>query len=224
MATVSEPATIQSRDPRTCAIVGEVPVQAADEVAAAVERARHSAQAWSQLSIGQRVDHLLDVRDLILDRADDLVATICAETGKPEAEALSAELLATCEMIEFYKRHARRALKPERVPVGAIMAHKKAWRTYEPMGVVGVISPWNYPFTLAMTPTISALLAGNTVVLKPSEVTPFVGLAIGKVFEDVGGFPDIVQIVTGEGSTGDALVRSGVQKVSFTGSVRTGKA
>lgn len=86
-----------------------------------------------------------------------------------------------------------------------------------------MISPWNYPFILTMTPIITALFAGNAVVLKPSEVTPLVGVAIGDLFADVGAHPDLVQVVTGGGATGEALVRSGVQKICFTGSVRTGK-
>ena len=89
--------------------------------------------------------------------------------------------------------------------------------------MVGVISPWNYPFTLAMTPVLSALFAGNTVVLKPSEITPLVGLEIAKLFADVGSYSGIVTAVTGGGATGEALVRSGVDKICFTGSVRTGK-
>lgn len=214
---------IDSVDPRTGNVIGQVPVQSAADVQVAVSRARDAFSAWSQLKVGQRIEHLLAVRDLMLDRADDLVDLICAETGKLQAEAMTSELLASCELIEFYRKHGRRALRPQRVPTGSMFAYKRAWRTYEPMGVVGVISPWNYPLTLALTPTVSALLAGNTVVLKPSEVTPLVGVAMGDLFRDVGAYPDIVQIVTGDGSTGDALVRSGVQKVAFTGSVRTGK-
>jgi acyl-CoA reductase-like NAD-dependent aldehyde dehydrogenase len=215
--------TIDSLDPRTGEVVGSVPVHSAEDVQMALNRARDASLVWSKLTVGQRMEHLLAIRDLLLDRADEIVEVICAETGKLEAEALSSELLATCELIEFYRKHGRAALRTRRVPTGSMFAHKRAWRSYEPMGVVGVISPWNYPFTLAMTPIVSALLAGNTVVLKPSEVTPLVGLTIGRLFAEVGPYPEVVQVVTGDGSTGDALVRSGVQKVAFTGSVRTGK-
>lgn len=215
--------TIDSIDPRSGEVIGQVPVHTAEEVQAAVGRAREAFTVWSQLKVSQRIEHLLVVRDLMLDRSDEILDVICAETGKLEAEAVSSELLATCELIEFYRKHGRRALRPQRVPTGSMFAHKRAWRSYEPMGVVGVISPWNYPFTLAMTPTISALLAGNTVVLKPSEVTPLVGKAIRDLFTAVGPYPETVQVVTGDGGTGDALVRSGVQKVAFTGSVRTGR-
>jgi acyl-CoA reductase-like NAD-dependent aldehyde dehydrogenase len=213
----------ETRDPRTGELVARVPEHGPAEVAQAVARAREAFHAWGQLAFDQRLDHVLAVRDLLLDRAEQVVHTICRETGKLRAEAVSTELLATCELIDFFKRHGAKALRPEKVPAGIMAPFKRARRVYEPMGVIGVISPWNYPFTLAMTPVVSALLAGNTVVLKPSEVTPLVGLDIGKLFADVGTHTDIVQVVTGGGATGDALVRSGVQKVAFTGSVRTGK-
>jgi acyl-CoA reductase-like NAD-dependent aldehyde dehydrogenase len=213
----------ETLDPRTGEVLAHLPEHGPEDVAAAVARARRAFGAWSALDFDQRIDHVLAVRDLLIDRIDQVVDVICSETGKLEPEALSAEVLATCELIQHYRKHGARALRSEKVPVGSLLPHKRAWRSYEPMGVVGVISPWNYPLTLAMTPVVSALLAGNAVVLKPSEVTPLVGLEIGKLFAEVGAHPDIVQVVTGGGRTGDALVRAGVQKVAFTGSVRTGK-
>ena len=215
--------TFETRDPRTGELIAEVPEHSAEEVQAAVERARSAFATWSRLTWDQRLDHVLAVRDLLLDRADEVVEVICKETGKLEGEAVLAEVTATCELIEFYRKHGAKALRPARVPTGAMLPHKKAWRVFEPMGVVGVISPWNYPLTLAMTPTVTAVLAGNAVVLKPSEVTPLVGLEVGRLFTEAGDHPDLVQVVTGRGPTGDALVRAGVQKVAFTGSVRTGK-
>ncbi|MEZ5239351.1 MAG: aldehyde dehydrogenase family protein [Microthrixaceae bacterium] len=153
--------------------------------------------------------------------------TICDETGKQPAEAVTTELMAVCETIEWYARNGEAALR--RVPVEpGTLVHKTAWKEYSPMGVIGVISPWNYPFTLSMTPLVTALFAGNTVVLKPSEVTPTVGLAIGELFgggDPVRGpFGGIVQVVTGGAPTGEALVRSGVDKIVFTGSATTGSA
>jgi len=222
MTPVDAP-TFETRDPRTGETIALVPEHGPAEVEAAVDRARAAYASWSALDFAARLEHVLAVRDLMIDRTDEIVDVVCRETGKLEAEAVSSELLATCELIEFYRRHGDKALRPERIPAGPLMPHKKAWRTYEPMGVVGVISPWNYPVTLVMSPVVSALLAGNTVVLKPSEVTPLVGLAVGRLFAEVGAHPDIVQVVTGGGATGEALVRSGVQKIAFTGSVRTGK-
>ena len=225
--TESDPAgpaapPIESIDPRSGASLGRVPDMDATEVAAAVARARVAFEAWGTLSFAERREHILSVRDLLLDRLESLVATITSETGKLDAEAVFTEIMTACETIQYYARHGERALRPEKVSAG-LMSHKQAVRSFEPLGVVGVISPWNYPFILAMTPIITALFAGNAVVLKPSEVTPLVGVAIGELFAEVGGHPDLVQVVTGGGATGEALVRSGVQKICFTGSVRTGK-
>ena len=209
-------------DPRTGEQIGLVPDMAPAEVHAAVGEARVAFEAWSTLPFRARAEHLLRVRDLLLDRLDEVVDTICAETGKLPAEALTTEVLVVCETIGYYAKHGERFLRPQRVGAGR-MTHKRALRLFEPMGVVGVISPWNYPLTLAMTPAITALFAGNTVVLKPSEVTPLIGRLVGDIFDEVGGHPGILQVVTGGGATGEALVRSDVAKICFTGSVRTGK-
>ena len=220
-AAPGSPAVIETFDPRTGALLAVVPDQTATEVRAAVARARTAAGPWSALTYKERARHLLAVRDRLLDRAEELVEIICAETGKQRAEAVTTELMAVCETMDWYAKHGAHALRPQQVAPGT-MAHKKAWKRYEPMGVIGVISPWNYPFTLSMTPLVTALFAGNAAVMKPSEVTPTVGLAIGELFED-DTWGDLVQVVTGGGATGEALVRSGVDKVVFTGSVRTGK-
>lgn len=220
-AIETPPGLIESIDPRSGTPIGLVPDSDADAVRAAVARARAAFSSWSTLTYKQRTAHVLRVRDRMLDRAEELVEVICAETGKQRAEAVTTELMVVCEMIDWYAKNGERILRPRSVGTGSLM-HKKAWKRHEPLGVVGVISPWNYPFTLSMTPVLSALFAGNTVVLKPSEVTPTVGLAIAELFEhDVWG--EIVQVVTGAGATGEALVRGGVDKVAFTGSVRTGK-
>ena len=213
---------IETFDPRSGVSLGQVPDRNAVEVGEAVARARVAFDAWGGLAFDERREHILSVRDLLLDRLERIVAVITSETGKLDAEAVFTEVMTACETIRYYAKHGERALRPQKVSAG-LMSHKRAERSYEPLGVVGVISPWNYPFILAMTPIITALFAGNAVVLKPSEVTPLVGVAIGDLFADVGGHPDLVQVVTGGSATGEALVRSGVQKICFTGSVRTGK-
>ena len=212
---------IETFDPRYGTLIGVVPDMDDVAVRAAVARARAVSGAWSSLTYAERSRHLLAVRDRLLDRAEELVEVICAETGKQRAEAVTTELMAVCETMSWYARNGDKVLAPQSVSPG-LMAHKKAWKRYEPMGVIGVISPWNYPFTLSMTPVITALFAGNAVVLKPSEVTPTVGLAIGALFED-DDWGDLVQVVTGGGATGEALVRSGADKIVFTGSARTGR-
>ncbi len=142
------------------------------------------------------------------------------ETGKQAAEAVTTELMAVCETIDWYARNsATHPAGPARQ--SGTMAHKSAWKRYETPRRHRRDQPVELPFTLSMTPVITALFAGNTVVLKPSEVARTVGLAIGALFEDDTG--DVVQVVTGGGATGEALVRSGVDKIVFTGLVRTGR-
>ena len=213
--------TIDCRNPATGELLDTVPDQDAGEVAEAIARARSASRHWASLSIAQRCAHMRRVREAMLDRIDEIVETICSETGKPATEALVNEVLVAAETIEFYLHETPRALGRQRVSTG-ILKTKRAWKTYSPLGVVGVISPWNYPFTLTMTPVMTALFAGNTVVLKPSEVTPLVGLKVGDIVA-AAGLPDIVKVVTGSGRTGQALVEGGVDGVAFTGSVATGR-
>jgi len=209
-------------DPATLERVGEIEVSTEEDVRAAVERARKSCESWQALSFRERGRYLLAARDVITQRVDELAATICRDTGKPRLEALSMEILGACDALTYYAKHAERLLQDEKKPLH-LMRHKKLVLSYRPMGVVGIITPWNFPFLLSLNPSVQALMAGNTVVLKPSEVTPFVGVALAEVFE-AAGLPDgVFQALTGDGTTGAALVDAGCDKISFTGSVRTGR-
>jgi acyl-CoA reductase-like NAD-dependent aldehyde dehydrogenase len=210
-------------NPATLEVLGTVPEHGEAEVRQAVQRARAAFRAWSTRSFAERREDMLAVRDHLLDRADDVVNAITAETGKTRFDALMIEVLVTADLIGHYARHGERILRPERVSAGTFAPLKRGRIEYEPLGVVAVISPWNYPFALTMTPVVTALFAGNTVVLKPSEVTPLVGVLVGELFANGASQPDLVQVVTGGGATGNHLVRAGVQKVCFTGSVATGK-
>ncbi len=212
---------IESRDPITSELLGQVPEMDAGQVASAIARSREASRSWSQLSIDKRCQQMRLAADTMLDSADEIVDLICRETGKTRVDAWTSELLVTAELIDYYLKHAGRVLAPRRVTSGTLKT-KRASKHYAPLGVVGVISPWNYPFSLTMTPVVTALFAGNTVVLKPSEVTPMVGLAAARIFEATA-YPDIVQVVTGGSSTGRCLVAGGVDKIVFTGSVSTGR-
>jgi acyl-CoA reductase-like NAD-dependent aldehyde dehydrogenase len=190
-------------------------------IAEVVARARTALAPWSRKPAEERARLLLQARRALLDRMDEVVETMVAETGKLRAEAVVNEIFVACEQLTWDARHGPRLLAPRRVPSG-LMVHKRAERRLEPLGVIAVISPWNYPLVLSVGPVSAALVAGNTVVLKPSEFTPKTGLLVGELFSGLG--PDVVQVVTGAGDVGDALVRSEVDKVCFTGSVPTGTA
>ena len=210
-------------NPATLEVIGSVPDMDEGEVRQAVQRARAASRTWGRLDFGERREQLLSVRDRLLDRAEDVVSRVCEETGKTRFEAAFTEVIVTAELIGHYAKHGEKALEPKRVPTGVFGPSKRAYTVYEPLGVVAVISPWNYPFTLTMTPLVTALFAGNTVVLKPSEVTPLVGLLAGEIVAEGCAYPDVVQVVTGGGQTGAHLVNAGVDKVCFTGSVETGR-
>ncbi len=206
-----------------------------EEIAGCVSRARSCFEEWSTWPFSRRRAFLKQVRHLLAKRAREMADVIVGDTGKIPAEAMLNEIVVTCELMAYYERHGARILATEPVGPGLLLAYKQASIRYEPLGVVGVISPWNYPLILSMGPVVTALFAGNTVILKPSEVTPHVGLAVRDLFLDAADafgasaserslLAGLVQVVTGAGSVGDALVRSGVDKIVFTGSVRTGQA
>ena len=201
--------------------VAAAPVADAAAVAEAVARARRAAPEWSPLPVRRRVEALAELARVFERRADDLAASIVEETGKPQAEAL-AEVVVSVELIRYYRAHAPRHLRPRRVSSGWMM-WKKAWVEREPLGVVGAITPWNYPLILAMDAVTTALVAGNAVVVKPSELTPLATTMIPELCREAGLPEGVVQVVTGDGRTGEALVRSGVDKIFFTGSTAVGR-
>jgi succinate-semialdehyde dehydrogenase/glutarate-semialdehyde dehydrogenase len=157
-------------------------------------------------------------------RQDEIVELVIQETGKTRTEAIGMEVFACCDAISFYAKRAPRFLAPEKRRIHGLMGFTKRLRVvYKPLGVVGLITPWNGPVVLAVNPLVQALLAGNAVVHKPSEVTPLSALLVKKLTEAAGFPPDLYQVVQGDGQTGAALIEAGVDKVSFTGSVATGR-
>lgn len=214
--------TIRVTNPATLERVGDVPIHTAGEVRAAIGRARAAQPAWAARSVRERLRWIERVHRALVSEADRIVETTCRETGKSRVETLAQDVLAVCDLLGYYERNATRTLAPRRLGTGLLVS-KRARRLYQPHGVVGVIAPWNSPVNLAAGPAITALIAGNAVVIKPSELTPFSGLLVGELLRGALPDPELVQIVTGDGPTGEALVRGGVDKLVFTGSVATGK-
>jgi succinate-semialdehyde dehydrogenase/glutarate-semialdehyde dehydrogenase len=209
-------------NPATLEAVGSIEVQTAADVAAAVERAHKAQPAWAEIGIQARARYLERAVRVLLARQEEFIDVICSETGKPRLEALATEILTACDALQFYAKRARRILADRTVPVH-LLKTKKLKLCYRPLGVVGIITPWNFPFILSLNPTAQALVAGNAVVLKPSEVTPLSGRLVEQLFRDAG-LPDgVFQLLQGDGETGAALVDAQIDKLSFTGSVRTGR-
>ncbi|MFI2346301.1 aldehyde dehydrogenase family protein [Streptomyces sp. NPDC019443] len=210
---------IASVNPVTGELIETAPIMGQDDVRAAVARARDTAAAWVALSARQRGQRLLVVRQALADNGALLARMCAAETGKPLSDAWF-EVISGCLALSWAGRVAPRKLRPQTLPTRPFVT-KRARLFHQPYGVVGVIAPGNHPLAIALHSIPHALVAGNTVVLKPAERTVGVGRLIGEVFASAG--LDLVQVVSGDGTTGEALVRSGVDKVVFTGSTTVGR-
>ncbi|MBD0373434.1 MAG: aldehyde dehydrogenase family protein [Pyrinomonadaceae bacterium] len=215
---------IVSYDPATGEALGRVPLLRVEAVVRAVQAARAAQKDWAARSFRERGRIVLAARGIVLKELEEIAALIHRESGKPAAEAISMELVPTLDLMQFFARKSVRLLKPERVGIGQYSLMGRSSKIiYKPLGVIGIISPWNFPWAIPMGEVVMALMAGNAVVLKPSELTPLIGLKIGEVFRRAGLPEGLLQVVTGDGSTGAALVEAGVDKIMFTGSVATGK-
>ena len=219
---VPAPAVLTSTDPRTGEVVGTHPVHDAAAVDAAVARAADAAAWWGALGFPERRRVLGEWRRALVRRIDDIARVVEAETGKPFDDA-RLELVLAVDHLDWAAAHAPKVLGRRRVPTGPLMANQTATVEYVPLGVVGVIGPWNYPVFTPMGSIAYALAAGNAVVFKPSELTPGVGTALADSLAEIVGGRPLLQVVTGSGETGAALCRSGVAKIAFTGSTATAK-
>src|SRR5262245_2677281 len=222
--TKSLGAEIISHDPATGEEIGRARLFMPEEVAHAVARAREAQPKWAALSVRERGRVIMKSRKIILQELDAIAALISSETGKPAAEAVSLELTPALDLMQYFARNTAGLLRPRRIGIGQYWTMgRSSYEIYKPLGVIGVISPWNFPWATPLDEAVMALMAGNAVVLKPSELTPLTGLKIKEVLTR-GGVPDgLLEVVTGDGSTGAALVAAGVNKIFFTGSVATGK-
>jgi len=215
--------TLTVRNPATLQTIAELPVAQPDDVAAAVARGRKAQTIWQGTSFAERSRLLYRLRDLLLDEQEKLADVLTSETGKPRAEVYGNELFYLCDAIGVWAKKGSGYLRAEKIrPHFLLLKAKKVVTLYSPRGVVGIISPWNFPLTLTLGEAIPALLAGNAVVIKPSELTPLSAI-FGAELAVQAGFPEnLLQIVVGYGETGEALIDH-ADMIAFTGSVETGK-
>jgi acyl-CoA reductase-like NAD-dependent aldehyde dehydrogenase len=211
-----------SLNPATGEVIGTYPVFGEQDVAAAVERARAAALWWAGLGWAGRQQKLLAWKSYLTRYLGRLAELVHTETGKPVADA-QLEILLAIVHIDWAAKNARRVLRSRRVRSGLIALNHAAILEYQPLGVVGVIGPWNYPVFTPMGSLCYALAAGNAVVFKPSELTPAVGAWLVSSFAEVVPEQPVLQLVTGMGQTGAHLARSGVNKIAFTGSATTAR-
>ena len=215
-------ASFDTLNPATSEVIATFPVFGEDGVAEAVEHAHHAAAWWAGLPAKDRQTRLLAWKSHIMRYIGRLAELVHNETGKPLADAQLEILLAVLH-IDWAARNARKVLRPRRVRSGLVAFNQAATLEYQPLGVVGVIGPWNYPVFTPMGSIAYALAAGNAVVFKPSELTPAVGGWLVSSFAEVVPEQPVLQLITGAAATGESLARSAVSKIAFTGSAATAK-
>jgi succinate-semialdehyde dehydrogenase/glutarate-semialdehyde dehydrogenase len=215
---------IASINPATGEVLREFECASAAQVNAAVARARAAQPSWAKTPVRERVRILREFQKRLHACKREVSELITREAGKPVVEALLTEVVVVLDAARFCIENVPRFLQPERVPHSNPAMKAKSGRLLRhPWGVVGIISPWNYPFSVPAGETLAALATGNAVVLKPSEFTPLCALELERLLREAGLPADLFQVVVGDGSTGAALTESSVDKLIFTGSVATGK-
>jgi acyl-CoA reductase-like NAD-dependent aldehyde dehydrogenase len=215
---------IVSLDPATGQVLCELECAGASQVQAAVSRARQAQPGWAELGVRKRIAVLRGFQRLLHEKKTQIAKAITREAGKPVAEALSTEVLVVLDAARFLIENAYRLLRDEPLPHRNLATRlKRGLVLREAYGVIGIISPWNYPFSIPATETLAALVAGNAVVLKPSPLTPLVALELESLLRAAGVPEEIFQVLVGDGATGAALIHSPIHKLVFTGSLATGK-
>jgi succinate-semialdehyde dehydrogenase/glutarate-semialdehyde dehydrogenase len=223
-ATVTATSQLESFNPATGEPIGVVPATAPGDVQDVVDAVAAVQPAWAALSLAERGAYLRRAAQILLEQSDEIRDLIVREQGKPRNEAFTMELLPTIDALNWIAKAGPEILAEEKIPMPQVfLKTKRSVFAYEPLGVIGIISPWNYPWSIPVGEVALALMAGNGVVLKPASLTPLVGERIVRLFSEAGVPDGLVRAVHGPG-TGAALAESSVGKVFFTGSVETGRS
>lgn len=221
---IAASAKIRSLNPATGELLREFDSATEAEVHAAVARACAAQPAWNAMPVQKRVAIVRRFQSLLQEKKSEVARLITSEAGKPYVEALLTEVVVVLDSARFCAENAFGFLRPQPVPHGNLAMKTKSGRILrEPYGVIGIISPWNYPFSIPATETLAALLTGNAVVLKPSELTSLSVLQLAALLHQAGVPEEVFVVIVGDGATGAALLSSQINKLVFTGSVATGK-
>jgi len=217
-------AEIISINPANLEVIGKTEITPQAKVKEYVAAARAAQPPWGRLKPSERARHLLLAREYILDNLDGIARTITLDCGKPLAEALVAEIYPTADLLRYLALDAPRHLGEQALPIGIMRGlGRRSQLLHKPYGVVGVISPWNYPLSIAIGQIATALVAGNAVILKPSSATALVGRTIEEIFAAAELPQNIFIHAPGDATTGRTLIESRVDKIAFTGSAATGR-
>ncbi|MDZ7688517.1 MAG: aldehyde dehydrogenase family protein [Halobacteriales archaeon] len=214
---------ITSRNPATREVVGEVDVATPDDVDEAVERARDAQPKWAARSVEERLEVLDVFQNRLLRQREEVARTISSETGKPVGEGLVTDTIPVLDAVRFLKSRGPEIMEAELDLDNIMVMDRKSKIVREPMGVLGMITPWNYPFGIPGSQVVYAVFAGNAVVLKPAPETTLTALKIQELLESAGLPEDLLHVVPGGAETGQALVESDIDQMTFTGSNEVGE-
>ncbi|MGC1613383.1 MAG: aldehyde dehydrogenase family protein [Candidatus Acidiferrum sp.] len=216
--------TIPSMDPATGKILAHFEKTQTSDLSRIFSRARAAQMGWGAMPVEKRCAQLRVLRDRMMASREALADAVVAESGKPRVEALFADIFVALDTAQYLSKYGARLLRSERVPHHSIAAKAKSGRLiFRPLGVIGIISSWNYPLAIPMSQILPAVAAGNAVVCKTSEFTPHCGALIEKLFVDAGFPNNLVTVVQGGAELGQALIDAAPDKIMFTGSVATGR-
>jgi succinate-semialdehyde dehydrogenase/glutarate-semialdehyde dehydrogenase len=216
--------TLPSINPATGEVLGHIECTPPSQLPEIVARARATQAEWAKVPLRDRCGKLRNLRDSIMASRNELADAVVRESGKPRVEALFADIFVALDSAEYWSHKASAALRTQRVPHHSTAAKaKRGYLVYDPLGVIAIISSWNYPLAIPLSQIIPAVVAGNAVVCKTSDFTPQCGALIEKMFKDAGFPGNLVTVVQGGGEVGQALIDALPDKVMFTGSVATGR-
>ncbi len=214
---------LESFSPFDGSRLGAVPTITPDQVQGVVDDVAQVQPFWAELPLAERARTMRRTAQVVIDQLDELTELLSREQGKPRNESYTMELFPTIDALHWIAAEGQKLLADERISMPLFAKQKRARFTYEPLGVVGVIAPWNYPWTIPFSEVAIALMCGNGVVLKPASLTPLIGERIQRVFERAGVPEGLIRTVHGGGAVGGALVESSARKIFFTGSVEVGR-
>lgn len=216
---------VNSKSPLTGEFIGMVELTRQDQLSGMMDRGRQAQKIWASLSLKERLQFITSLRKYLVEEGESISRQVAKITGKPVLEAYSSEILPTIEILHYYEKNGEKILSDKKVSAPAYMPLKKNYIQYRPLGTILVISPWNYPFTLSMIPLVSALIAGNGVILKPASETIYTGKIIQDIFTVLNFPKDLIQVVYTEKNSGMGaeLIDLKPDKIFFTGSTATGK-
>ena len=214
---------LESFNPATGELIGAVETLTPAKVQGVVDDVAEVQPFWAALSLEDRARYMRRAGDVLLEDIDEIAELLTNEQGKPRVESYTMEVLPTVDSLKWIAENGPDILSDEKLSMPPILKTKRAKFTFEPIGVVGVIAPWNYPWSIPFGEVAIALMAGNGVVLKPASLTPLIGERIRQTFEKAGLPEGLVRTVHGGGRIGDALVKSSAGKIFFTGSVEVGR-